>query len=69
MELTEKQKMLGVALFTRGLRKENTALILLILDNDDMVDDLVWYMGQHPEAKDEELVRVAYQLVKEAKGN
>lgn len=68
MELTQKQKMLAVALFTRKIRKENTAAILMVLHTDDEIDDLAWYMGQHPQAMDEELVTVAYQLAKEARG-
>lgn len=68
MELTQKQKMLAVALFTRKIRKENTAAILMVLNTDDEIDDLTWYMGQHPQAMDEELVAVAYQLAKEARG-
>lgn len=68
MELTQKQKMLVVALFTRKIRKENTAAILMVLNTDDEIDDLTWYMGQHPQAMDEELVAVAYQLAKEARG-
>ena len=68
MELTQKQKMLAVALFTRRIRRENTAAILMVLKTDDEMDDLTWYMGQHPQAMDEELVAVAYQLAKEARG-
>ncbi len=68
MELTQKQKMLAVALFTRRIRRENTAAILMVLKTDDEIDDLTWYMGQHPQAMDEELVAVAYQLAKEARG-
>ncbi len=68
MELTQKQKMLAVALFTRRIRRENTAAILMVLKTDDEIDDLIWYMGQHPQAMDEELVAVAYQLAKEARG-
>ena len=68
MELTQKQKMLAVALFTRKIRKENTAAILMVLNSDDEIDDLTWYMGQHPQAMDEELVAVASQLAKEARG-
>ena len=68
MELTQKQKMLAVALFTRRIRRENTAAILMVLKTDDEIDDLILYMGQHPQAMDEELVAVAYQLAKEARG-
>ena len=68
MELTQKQKMLAVALFTRRIRRENTAAILMVLKTDDEIDDLTWYMGQHPQAMDEELVAVAYQRAKEARG-
>ena len=68
MERTQKQKMLAVAHFTRRIRRENNAAILMVLKTDDEIDDLTWYMGQHPQAMDEELVAVAYQLAKEARG-
>ena len=66
MELSQKQKMLGAALYARHCKKETVITILLVLQNDDQVDDLVWYMGEHPQAGDEELISVAYQLVKDA---
>lgn len=65
MELTQKQKMLGVALYARYCAKQTTATIMLVLQNDDQIDDMTWYMSEHPEATDEELIAVAYQLVKD----
>ena len=65
-ELTEKQKMLGAALYTRHCAKQTTITIMLVLENDDQIDDMTWYMREHPQASDEELIAVAYQLVKDA---
>ncbi len=58
-----------MALYARQVSRENTAAILYVLENDGQVDDLSWYMGQHPEAGGDELLAVAYQLVKEAHEN
>ncbi len=58
--------MLGFALKARGVSRNNCFTILMALEDDDQVDDLTWYMGEHPEASEEELVAVAYQLVKDA---
>ena len=66
MELTQKQKMLGAALYTRQCTKQATAIIMMVLENDDQIDDMTWYMGEHPQATEEELIAVAYQLVKDA---
>ncbi len=66
MELTQKQKMLGAALYARGCTKQTTFTIMMVLENDDQIDDMTWYMGEHPQANDEELIAVAYQLVKDA---
>ena len=66
-ELSQKQKMLGVALFSRHIKKENAVVIMMTLETDEQIDDLTWYMGQHPDAMDEELVAVAYQIVKDYK--
>lgn len=68
-ELSQKQKMLGMALFARQVSREKTAAILMVLENDSQIDDLSWYIGQNPEADEDELLSVAYQLVKEAHEN
>ena len=68
-QLSEKQKMLGGALFARHVKKENALAIMMVLENDDQIDDFTWYMGEHPTAMDEELVSVAYQIVKDSQGN
>lgn len=64
--LSDKQKMLGMALYARGVDKANMAAILMVLQNDEQVDDLTWYMSQNPKADARQLVAVAYQIVKEA---
>jgi hypothetical protein len=69
MALTEREKMLGVALYMHKVKKETTIEIMMLLDTDDDIDDMTWYMGQHPNATDEELLAVANQLVKDRKGN
>lgn len=66
MELREKQKMLGVALYMHHAKKQTTMEIMMLLETDDEIDDMTWYMGQHPKASDEELIAVARQLAKEA---
>lgn len=65
-QLSENRKMLAFALHARGVSRSNAASILLALDNDDMVDDLAWYMTENPSAPQEELVAVAFQIHKEA---
>ena len=65
-KITQKQTMLAFALKARGVNRDNCYTILMALDDDEQVDDLVWYMGENPNASEEELVAVAYQLVKEA---
>lgn len=69
MELTQKQKMLGAALYMHHVRKETAVYIMMLLEKEDDMDDLTWYMGQHPTASDEELMAVANQLVKESNEN
>ena len=66
MELSQKRKMLGMALQARRCSRQATMTILTVLENDDQIDDLVWYMGEHPKAGEGELIAVAYQLVKDA---
>lgn len=66
--LSQKQKMLGAALFARHASREATLSILMVLENDEQVDDMTWYMGQNPNADENQLVAVAYQIVKDANG-
>ena len=66
MELTQKQKMLGTALYSRHCAKQTAITIMMVLENDEQIDDMTLYMGEHPQASDEELIAVAYQLVKDA---
>jgi hypothetical protein len=67
MELSQKQKMLGAALCLRKLNKQSVVYIMMTLEHEDDIDDMTWYMGQHPQADDVELMAVASQLVKERK--
>lgn len=66
-QLSQKQKMLAMALVARSLQKENVLAILMVLEGEEQIDDMVWYISNNPSAKDEELVAVAYQLAKEAR--
>lgn len=66
MELTQRQKMLGSALYARNCSKQTAITIMMVLETDEQIDDMTWYMGEHPQASDEELIAVAYQLVKDA---
>ena len=61
--------MLGMALFARNVGKQTIAAIMMVLEDDGQVDDMTWYMGQNPQAAEEELLAVAYQIVKEAHDN
>ncbi len=65
-QLSQKQRMLAAALFARHVSKENAVTIMMVLENDEQIDDLTWFMGQNPEATQEQLVAVAYQIVKDA---
>jgi hypothetical protein len=67
MELSAKQKMLGAALYMHHVKKETAVYILMLLDAEDDLDDMCWYMSQHPQATDNELIAVASQLDKERK--
>lgn len=67
-QLSQKQKMLGAALFARNISREAMISIMMVLENDDQVDDMTWFMGQNPEADENQLVAVAYQIVKDANG-
>ena len=61
--------MLGMALYARQAKKQTVATILVVLENEDEIDDMAWYVGQNPQASEEELIAVAYQIVKEAHEN
>lgn len=65
-ELSQKHKMLGAALFARHVSREAMVSIMMVLENDEQVDDMTWYMGQNPNADENQLVAVAYQIVKDA---
>lgn len=68
-ELSQKQKALGFALFAKKISKQGMASIMMVLENDAQIDDMTWYIGQNPNATEEELIAVAYQIVKEAHEN
>lgn len=65
-QLSQKHKMLGAALFARHVSKEAMLSIIMVLENDEQVDDMTWFMGQNPNADENQLVAVAYQIVKDA---
>lgn len=65
--ISQKQKMLGAALYARRVSRENAVAILMALEDDDQVDDMTWYMGQNPQDTQEQLVAVAYQIAKDAR--
>ncbi len=65
-ELSQKQKALGFALYAKRVSREGMATIMMVLEDDEQVDDMTWYIGQNPSATEEELIAVAYQIVKEA---
>lgn len=67
MELSNKAKMLGFALHSRGVSKENVFMILMTLGLDDEFDDMMWFMNENPAAPQEQLVAVALQLDKESR--
>ncbi len=65
-ELSNKQKALGFALYARHASKQCMATIMMVLEDDGQIDDMTWYIGQNPQATEEQLIAVAYQIVKEA---
>ena len=65
-EISQKQKALGFALYAKNVSKQTMATVMMVLENDEQVDDMTWYIGQNPNATEEELIAVAYQIVKEA---
>ncbi len=67
MELSNKAKMLGFALHSRGVSKQNVFAILMALELDDEFDDMMWFMNENPKAPQEQLVAVALQLDKESR--
>lgn len=67
MALSEKAKMLGFALHTRKVTKQTTLKIIMLLDLDDELEDMMWFMGQNPSASEKMLLAVAMQLDKESR--
>ncbi|MGN1060676.1 MAG: hypothetical protein ACI4QN_02985 [Candidatus Coproplasma sp.] len=65
-ELSQKQKMLGAALFARQVSRAAMLSIIMVLEDDEQIDDMTWYMSQNPNADENQLVAVAYQIVKDA---
>lgn len=65
-QLSQKQKMLAAALYSRHASKQTALTILMVLENDEQIDDMTWYMSQNPTAGEEQLIAVAYQIVKDA---
>ncbi|MGN0824429.1 MAG: hypothetical protein ACI4MB_05105 [Candidatus Coproplasma sp.] len=65
-QLSQKQKMLGAALFARRVSRDAMVSIMMVLENDEQIDDMTWYMGQNPNVDENQLVAVAYQIVKDA---
>lgn len=64
--LSQKQKALGFALYAKRVSKQTMTTVMMVLENDEQIDDMTWYIGQNPNATEEQLVAVAYQIVKEA---
>lgn len=67
MALTDKSKMLGFALHARGVTKKTTLSIIMLLDLDDEIEDMMWFMGENPSASEKMLLAVAMQLDKESR--
>ncbi|MGN0808092.1 MAG: hypothetical protein ACI4MN_06585 [Candidatus Coproplasma sp.] len=67
-QLSQKQKMLGAALFARQVSRDAMLSIIMVLEDDEQIDDMTWFMGQNPNADENQLVAVAYQIVKDAHG-
>jgi hypothetical protein len=67
MELSQKHKMLAAALYMHKAKKETAIYIMMLLDREQDIDDMTWYMSEHPNASDDELIAVARQLDKEYK--
>ena len=67
MALTEKEKMLGFALYARGVRRDVVVEILMLLTLEDELDDMAWFLGENPKADDAMLLKVALQLDKESR--
>ena len=67
MALTDKEKKLGFALRDHGVSKDAMIEILMHLTLDDELDDMAWFLGENPNADEDMLLRVAYQLDKESR--
>ncbi len=68
-QLSDKQKILGMALYAHHVQRQNIVSIMMVLETEEQIDDMTWFIGQNPDATDEQLVAVAYQLVKESQKN
>lgn len=68
-QLSQKQKALGFALLARRVSKQCMTTVMMVLENDGQIDDMTWFIGQNPNATEEQLIAVAYQIVKEAHEN
>ena len=68
-ELSKKQKALGFALYAKRVSRQTMATVMMALEDEAQIDDMTWYIGQNPDATEEELIAVAYQIVKEANEN
>lgn len=55
-----------MSLYARRAKKETIATIMMVLEDDEQIDDMTWFIGQNPQASEEQLIAVAYQIVKEA---
>lgn len=67
MALTDKEKKLGLALRDHGASKDAMIEILMHLTLYDELDDMAWFLGENPNADEDMLLRVAYQLDKESR--
>lgn len=68
-KLSLKQKMLGIELYRRQAQKQTIAAIMTVLEGDEQIEDMMWFMEENPQATEEKLIAVAYQLAKEANDN
>lgn len=64
-KLSEQEMILGIILAKKKLSKQACVQIMMTLDGDDQVADMNWYLDEHPDAGEEELIAVAYQIAKD----
>ena len=63
--LSEQEMVLGMVLAKKKLSKKACVQIIMTLNGDDQVADMIWYIDEHPDAGEEELIAVAYQIAKD----